>query len=66
MAAGTKHDVNQALDIHFCDLTFIGLRETAQDSDFITEDLAWWPANSGRVTVHTVHNELTTTTDVVD
>jgi hypothetical protein len=44
----------------------IGLGEGSENGDLVTEDLAWWPGDTGRCAVDTIDDELTTTTDVVD
>jgi len=47
-------------------LTFVCLREGAEDGDLIAEDLGWWPGHSGRVLVDTIDDQLSTAPDVVD
>lgn len=43
----------------------VGLRERAENGDLVTEDLAWWPAHTGRSGVNTVDDQLATTPDAL-
>jgi hypothetical protein len=44
----------------------VGLREGTEDGDLVTKDLAGRPADTRRVAVHTVDDQLTAAADVVN
>ena len=45
---------------------FIGLRERPEDSDFIAENFAWRPRDTGCIIIHAIDHKLPTATDIVD
>lgn len=45
---------------------FVGLTERTEDGDFVTKDLARWPCDAVLAAVHAVHDELSTSSDIVD
>ena len=44
----------------------VGLAERTENGDLVTKDLAWWPRDTVLVGIDAIHDELATSSDIVD